>query len=160
MARDMGPVTRCGGKQIPAARVRDAAGMLAAEHHNLLWIAFSRAAALCQPLGSHPHQSTTNHHSICRQQHWQLPLPAAPAKLPDFKAVRADIVKVMNSDQPSIIAADTLADSSGGKPSYAALFSYLAWQCANTFRATDFAGGCNGARIRWDSVGRSRGLLQ
>uniref|UniRef100_A0A383WLV4 Plant heme peroxidase family profile domain-containing protein n=1 Tax=Tetradesmus obliquus TaxID=3088 RepID=A0A383WLV4_TETOB len=65
-------------------------------------------------------------------QPFQLQLPAPPAKLADFNAVKADVAGLLKTDTEN-----------------AAKFTRLAWQCANTFRATDYAGGCNGARIRF-----------
>lgn len=78
-------------------------------------------------------------------QPWQNSLPASPKALPDFTAVRGDVLKAMATENAKAAAPDTV----DGKPSYVAQLSYLAWQCANTFRATDYAGGCNGARIRF-----------
>lgn len=92
-SRDMGPVSRCMGDEVPPA------------------------------------------------QPFQYPLPPAPSKrdLPNFDAVKEDIVKVMST--PS----DVVAMDDG---TYGPLFVRLAWQCFNTFRATDYLGGCNGARLR------------
>merc|ERR1711871_1351475 len=83
--RDMGPVQRCAGKDVPPA------------------------------------------------QEWQNPLPAPPAKLADFSAVRSSIEQVFTKD-----------------PDYAEgeLLMRLAYQSASTFRITDYLGGANGARIR------------
>jgi len=59
---------------------------------------------------------------------WQNPLPAPPAKLPDYSAVAAELKPLL--------------------PEYGSLFVRLAWQCASTFRGSDYQGGCNGARLR------------
>ena len=75
-----------------------------------------------------------------------MPLPEPPKRLPDFAAVKADVLAAMRTPQPAVIAADAGAD---GRQTYAALLSHLAYQCASTYRQTDYAGGCNGARIRF-----------
>eukprot|EP00879_Flechtneria_rotunda_P008928 GHRR01009349.1.p1 GENE.GHRR01009349.1~~GHRR01009349.1.p1 ORF type:complete len:337 (+),score=69.54 GHRR01009349.1:1022-2032(+) len=77
-------------------------------------------------------------------QEFQMPLPPPPAQQPCFAKVRADIVKALNTPSRAIAG-----DSVDGQPYYGALFSTLAWQCASTFRQTDYFGGCNGARIRF-----------
>lgn len=65
-------------------------------------------------------------------QDFQEPLPNPPKKLADMYAVTRDLNKLM--------------DKSGDD---ADEFVRLAFQCASTFRATDYKGGCNGARIRF-----------
>lgn len=75
-------------------------------------------------------------------QPFQNPLPAPPAKLADFKAVKRDVAELLtgkNGEFPG--------DDAGGKY-YGALFVELAWRSASTFRVTDNFGGANGARIR------------
>jgi catalase-peroxidase len=75
-------------------------------------------------------------------QTFQFPLPPPPSKLPNFDKVKKDILAVINTPNDAILP----MDSTG---SYGPLFVRLAWQCANTFRQTDYLGGCNGARIRY-----------
>lgn len=65
-------------------------------------------------------------------QPFQYTLPTAPATLPDYVPVRTAIQALLDED-------DTNADA----------FINLAYRCASTFRATDYRGGCNGARIRF-----------
>lgn len=83
--RDMGPVTRCLGPDVPPPQ---------------------------------PFQ-------------FPLPPPPPPGVLADMDAVRALLAP--------LIAKRELAQRLG----------QLAWQCASTFRVTDYQGGCNGARIRF-----------
>jgi len=64
-------------------------------------------------------------------QPWQNPLPAPSNELADFAAVKHRLESMMWGSH----------DARGS-------LSRLAWRCSATFRATDFLGGCNGARIR------------
>lgn len=63
-------------------------------------------------------------------QAFQNVLPEAPEDLPDYVTARECI--------------QGLVDEYGATP-----FTNLAYRCASTFRATDYRGGCNGARIRF-----------
>jgi catalase (peroxidase I) len=65
---------------------------------------------------------------------FQLPLPPPPSKLPNFSKVQKKIRKAMTTTSAAL-QPDTTAL---GKPYYGALFVQLAWQCASTFRATDY----------------------
>jgi catalase-peroxidase len=82
-------------------------------------------------------------------QPWQFPLPSPATSLPDFEAVRTSITKVMTTAKSATLEPDT---SSTGAANYGAIFVQLAYQCASTFRRTDYLGGCNGAHIRYDDV--------
>lgn len=75
---------------------------------------------------------------------WQHPLPPRPPQLPDFTAVRDALTLAINTPSGSLEP-----DEYNGLPTYGPLFVRLAWQCASTFRGTDYLGGCNGARIRY-----------
>lgn len=66
-------------------------------------------------------------------QHWQHTLPDYEGELPDFVGVRAKIQELLDADDGNYNA-----------------FVNLAYQCASTFRETDYRGGCNGARIRFE----------
>jgi catalase-peroxidase len=72
---------------------------------------------------------------------FQAPLPPAPTTLPNFADVQRDILLNMQKEQVILPFDDT--------KSYGPLYVRLAWQCFNTFRQTDYQGGCNGARIRF-----------
>ena len=67
-------------------------------------------------------------------QHWQFPLPEPQTndEAPDYELVKIRIVELL----------DTEPRSQGE-------LTRLAWQCASTFRVTDYLGGCNGARVRF-----------
>ena len=87
--RDMGPVTRCLGSNVPPP------------------------------------------------QDWQYPLPDPPKELTSFDQVKSEIKSIIEMDQRT-----------------KGMFIRLAWQCISTFRATDYLGGCNGARIRFEPQSR------
>ena len=66
-------------------------------------------------------------------QDWQYPLPDLTQSPPDFSEVKARLEELLSSDSKTFGS-----------------FTRLAWQCASTFRVTDYQGGCNGARLRLD----------
>lgn len=68
---------------------------------------------------------------IPEPQPFQNDVPRSPAVLPDYVPIRQAIEGILEKD-------DTAANE----------FIHLAYNCAATFRATDYHGGCNGARIR------------
>jgi catalase-peroxidase len=80
-------------------------------------------------------------------QPFQNPLPPAPApsQLPDFTAVWKRVKALLHQEVEGLTS-DTVT---GGKTYNGALFVHLAYQCASTFRITDYSGGCNGAKIRF-----------
>ena len=77
-----------------------------------------------------PRTRCSNQDTAPPPQHWQNPLPQRDSPVPDFEGVKQRIEIVLE-----------LNDAYG-------LFARLAWQCASTFRVTDYQGGCNGARLR------------
>ena len=64
-------------------------------------------------------------------QHWQYPLPDRDQPTPDWDSVKQSVLDIIQADDRAV-----------------GLLTRLAWQCASTFRVTDYQGGCNGARIR------------
>jgi len=78
-------------------------------------------------------------------QPFQNPLPSPPAQLADFNAVKTAIIAAMTTNSSSTLPPDVV----GASPYYGAVFVQLAYQCAATYRSTDYQGGCNGARIRF-----------
>lgn len=69
---------------------------------------------------------------VLSPQPFQQPLPDAPATKPDYIPIRKKVQAKL--DDGSIMAEDLV---------------HLAFQCASTYRSTDYSGGCNGARIRF-----------
>jgi catalase-peroxidase len=67
-------------------------------------------------------------------QHFQHPLPPFQHSLADMDDVAHDVRKLMHKNKDDGLEMQ---------------FFRLAFHCASTFRATDYQGGCNGARIRF-----------
>ena len=66
-------------------------------------------------------------------QQWQHPLPWPSSNLVNFDEVKTKLNELLMLQVPWKVG----------------MFIRLAWQCSSTFRATDYLGGCNGARVRF-----------
>ena len=64
-------------------------------------------------------------------QDWQYPLPESDENLDNFDKIRDEIKTLLT-------------------PENKGMFTRLAWRCMSTFRSTDYLGGCNGARVRFE----------
>ncbi|CAM9318548.1 unnamed protein product [Choristocarpus tenellus] len=82
---------------------------------------------------------------VLEPQDFQNPLPPPFTKNIDTREARKLIGALLSDSAHDALEPDRI----DGKPYYGALFVNLAYQCASTFRATDYSGGCNGARIRF-----------
>jgi catalase-peroxidase len=85
-------------------------------------------------------------------QPWQRALPPAPPpeEQPDWAGVKAQVAAAMRPETPPSPPALLADGDTNGASYYGAAFVKLAWQCAATFRRTDYQGGCNGARVRME----------
>jgi len=80
-------------------------------------------------------------------QSWQYPLPpTAPDAVKDIDKIRDAITKVMTTASTTL---DVDYDAKN-KPSYAGMFVHMAYQSASSFRRTDYLGGPNCGRIRFE----------
>jgi catalase (peroxidase I) len=71
---------------------------------------------------------------VAPPQDWQYPLPDPPSKLADMTAVEKTLTQMLDKEKDPSKTNDLVR---------------LAMNSANTFRHTDYLGGCNGARIRF-----------
>lgn len=72
-------------------------------------------------------------------QPWQYNLPAPPASLPNFGQVKTSIKAILREENADVLPMDPWG--------YGPLFVRLAWQCVNTYRATDYLGGMYVVRV-------------
>ncbi|KNC84736.1 hypothetical protein, variant [Sphaeroforma arctica JP610] len=76
-------------------------------------------------------------------QPFQNPLPEPSSATVDVPAIKGRIAKLLRAET-EILEGDKDTE---GKPYYGALLVHLAYQCASTFRITDYKGGCNVSSI-------------